>query len=105
MGGSDIATLSKLSTNIVALCDVDDVRAAGTFQAHPQAKRYKDFHEMLDKEDIDAVLVDTPDHSHARASIEAMKADMTADGYANLHGAFLRAERFAYADLPRPLQH
>src|SRR3981189_3254640 len=50
MGGSDIATFSKLGAIIVALCDVDQVRAAGTFAAQPRAKRYKDFHEMLEKE-------------------------------------------------------
>src|SRR3954452_15029615 len=64
MGGSDIATLSNLGANIVALCDVDEVRAAGTYRAHPRAKPYKDFREMLDKEGkhIDAVSVGTPDH-------------------------------------------
>ena len=36
MGGGDIATVSKLGTNIVALCDVDEVRAAGSFNAFPQ---------------------------------------------------------------------
>ena len=36
MGGGDIATVSKLGTNIVALCDVDDARAAGSFNAFPQ---------------------------------------------------------------------
>src|SRR5262245_9414236 len=50
MGGSDIATLTNLGANIVALCDVDEVRAAGTFAAHPKAKRFKDFRQMLDEE-------------------------------------------------------
>ena len=43
MGGGDIATISKLGANYVALCDVDDERAAGTFGAHPKARRYRDF--------------------------------------------------------------
>ena len=76
MGGGDIATVSKLGANFVALCDVDDERAAGTFNAHPKARRYKDFREMLDKEadNIDAVTVGTPDHIHAVASMAAIKA-------------------------------
>ena len=76
MGGGDIATFSKLGANFVALCDVDETRAAGTFHAHPQARRYKDFREMLDKEakNIDAVTVGTPDHVHAVASMAAIKA-------------------------------
>jgi predicted dehydrogenase len=76
MGGGDIATVSKLGANYVALCDVDEERAAGTFNAHPKARRYKDFREMLDKEakHIDAVTVGTPDHTHAVASMAAIKA-------------------------------
>lgn len=76
MGGSDIATLSKLGANIVALCDVDQVRAAGTFAAQPKARRYKDFHEMLEKEgkNIDAVTVGTPDHVHAIAAMAGVRA-------------------------------
>src|SRR4029453_6751402 len=76
MGGGDIATVSKLGANMVALCDVDEARAAGTFAAHPQARRYKDFREMIDKEakNIDAVTVGTPDHIHAVASMAAIRA-------------------------------
>lgn len=76
MGGGDIATFTKLGANYVALCDVDDERAAGTFNAHPKARRYRDFREMLDKEaaNIDAVNVGTPDHTHAVASMAAIKA-------------------------------
>src|SRR5258708_31277020 len=43
MGGGDIATHAKNGANIVALCDVDDERAAGAFHAYPNARRYKDF--------------------------------------------------------------
>jgi len=61
--------------NIVALCDVDDNRASGTFNAYPGAKRFKDFREMFDKmgNDIDAVLVCTPDHTHFAATMSAMQ--------------------------------
>ena len=76
MGGGDIGTFTKLGANFIALCDVDETRAAGTFNAHPNARRYKDFREMLDKEakNIDAVTVGTPDHIHAVAAMAAIKA-------------------------------
>jgi predicted dehydrogenase len=76
MGGGDIATVHRLGANIVALCDVDDQRAAGSFNAFPQARRYKDFRVLLDKEakNIDAVTVGTPDHIHAVASMAAIRA-------------------------------
>jgi len=61
--------------NIVALCDVDDQHAAGAYKRFPTAKRYKDFRKMLDEQkDIDAVIVATPDHNHAVASMAAVKA-------------------------------
>jgi predicted dehydrogenase len=61
--------------NIVALCDVDERRAAGTFQRFSRAKRYTDFRKMLDEihKEIDAVVVSTPDHTHAVAAVPAMK--------------------------------
>jgi len=72
-GGGDIGNVS--SENIVALCDVDEKRAGGTFNRFQNAKRYKDYRKMLDKEEknIDAVVVATPDHNHAPAVIRAMK--------------------------------
>lgn len=76
MGGGDIATHAKNGANIVALCDVDDQRAAGSFAAFPKAARYKDFRRMLEKEakHVDAVTVGTPDHVHAVASMAAIRA-------------------------------
>jgi predicted dehydrogenase len=60
---------------IAVLCDVDDRQAAGSRQKFPNAKYYKDFREMLDKEhkSIDACSVSTPDHTHAVAAIAAMQ--------------------------------
>lgn len=72
MGGSNIRRCT--SENIVALCDVDDNRAAGTFKAHPKAKKYRDFRKMLEREkNIEAVIVATPDHTHAVATMMALK--------------------------------
>ena len=75
MGGGDIANHARNGENIVALCDVDDQRGAGSFQAFPQARRYKDFRVMFDKEakNIDAVTVGTPDHIHAVAAMAAIR--------------------------------
>ncbi len=75
MGGSNTNACAAAGANIVALCDVDWARAADTFKKFPNARQYKSFVEMLDKEDkkIDAVIVATPDHMHAIASIAAMR--------------------------------
>jgi predicted dehydrogenase len=60
--------------NIVALCDVDTELASGIFNAFPKAKKYTDFRKMLEKQkDIDAVVVATPDHTHAVVAMMAMK--------------------------------
>jgi predicted dehydrogenase len=60
--------------NIIALCDVDDERARDAFEKFPRATRYRDFRKMLDSErSLDAVVVSTPDHTHAIAAISAMK--------------------------------
>jgi predicted dehydrogenase len=75
-GGNDIAIHARNGANIVALCDVDQQRAAGSFGAFPKATRYRDFRVLLDKEakHIDAVTVGTPDHIHAVASLAAIRA-------------------------------
>ena len=72
-GAGDIGEVS--SENIVALCDVDWRNAAGTFKKYPKARKYRDFRKMLDKEEknIDAVVVATPDHTHAVATMMAIK--------------------------------
>ncbi len=73
-GAGDVADIAAAGANIVALCDVDERSAAGTFKAFPLAKQYADFRVMLDKQqDIDAVIVSTPDHVHAIAAVAAMK--------------------------------
>ena len=60
--------------NIVALCDVDYNQSKPTFDKYPKAKVYKDYRVMLDKQkDIDAVIVATPDHSHAVITMKAIK--------------------------------
>ena len=73
MGASDVGQMR--GENIIALCDVDWQHAAGTFEKHPDAKKYRDFRVMLDKEgdNLDAVTVSTPDNLHAVAAMAAIK--------------------------------
>jgi len=73
-GASNIAAAAP-TENIVALCDVDDVRASMTFSRYPDAPKFRDFRQMLDKEgkNIDAVIVATPDHMHATAALWCME--------------------------------
>lgn len=71
-GASDIDGCK--SENIVALCDPDWNNAAKTFAKYPNARQYKDFRVMFDKEkSIDAVTVSTPDHTHAVAAMWAIE--------------------------------
>lgn len=63
------------SENLVALCDVDDVRAADAFKKFPNARRFRDFRVMFDQmgKGIDAVTVSTPDHMHFLPSMWAIE--------------------------------
>ena len=74
MGRVDLEDVSK-TENIVALCDVDwNNSVENVFKLYPGAQRYKDYRVMLDKQkDIDAVIVATPDHTHAIVSMEAIR--------------------------------
>jgi predicted dehydrogenase len=72
-GAGEVRDLTRAGGRFVALCDVDETRAGTTYKDFPDAKRYKDFRIMLEKEKgIDAVTVSTPDHTHANASLMAM---------------------------------
>ncbi len=75
VGGMGKNNLGKCETeNIVALCDVDFGLADAVFKKYPDAKRYKDFRVMLDEQkDIDAVIIATPDHTHAVIAMAAME--------------------------------
>jgi predicted dehydrogenase len=73
MGSDNLAACEDEA--VVALCDVDDRIAAVTWRKHPKAARFKDFRRMLDAETgIDAVIVATPDHTHAVITAAAMRA-------------------------------
>jgi predicted dehydrogenase len=66
---------NKGSDNIVALCDVDERMAVNARKNWPQAPFYRDFREMLEKENknIDAVIITTPDHMHGVQALAAMQ--------------------------------
>ncbi len=75
-GTPDLAAISSHpSVEVTALCDVDSVRLAKAGNLHPGAKLYRDYRKLFDQmgTSIDAVLVSTPDHTHAPASLRAMQ--------------------------------
>jgi len=75
VGGRGRGNLKALqSENIVALCDVDTRRAGNTFKTFPKAEQFCDFRKMFDQveKEIDAVVVATPDHTHAIAAMAAI---------------------------------
>lgn len=73
MGHANINNV-KNTENIVALCDVDWKYAKGTFEEHPNAKKYWDYRKMYDEmgKSIDAVIIATADHTHAMITADAM---------------------------------
>lgn len=72
----------------VSFCDVDDRRAQPTYELFPDVKRYKDFRKVFDTHlnDIDAIMVATPDHMHASIALP-----------------FMREKKHAYVE--KPLTH
>jgi predicted dehydrogenase len=76
IGGMGASNINACSTeNFVALCDVDDGYAGKVFDKFPNAKKYKDFRVMLDKEDknIDGVVIATPDHTHGVVAMACLQ--------------------------------
>ncbi len=76
-GAGNISELlggSEKIAELAAICDVDDNNLEAQGKKYPNAKRFFDFRTMLDEmDDLDAVLVSTPDHTHAVAAMAAMK--------------------------------
>jgi predicted dehydrogenase len=73
-GRSDTAHAANHG-RLVALCDVDEKRLDAMAANHKDAKKYVDYRELLHELDskIDAVVVSTPDHTHAPAAVMAMR--------------------------------
>ncbi|REJ70952.1 MAG: gfo/Idh/MocA family oxidoreductase [Planctomycetota bacterium] len=75
-GGRGRSNLNAVgeTENIVALCDVDSERLAQSAADYSTAATYSDYRAMLDEEKLDAVIVSTPDHTHAPAAVAAMQS-------------------------------
>ena len=92
VGGRGAGVMNGLdNTNkvkYVTLCDVDDRRAKNSYEKYPDAKRYKDFRKVFDNHlnEIDAIMVATPDHTHATIALP-----------------FMREKKHAYVE--KPLTH
>ena len=73
--GEAILNDAARTENIVALCDVDEARAADAFKRYGNLPKYKDFRVMLDKEgkNIDACTIGIPDHMHATVALACMQ--------------------------------
>lgn len=81
IGGVGSSKLSNIEgQNIVALCDIDSEYAADVFEEYPDAARYVDYRRMLDEmeDEIDGVVVATPDHTHAVIALAAMERGINA---------------------------
>src|SRR5438876_6141081 len=74
-GGVDVDEVAAEGHNFVALCDVDSKYAAKMFAKYPKVRQFTDYRVMLDKmgKEIDAVVIGTPDHTHAVIAMEAMR--------------------------------
>jgi len=76
MGASDLNDISShKSVDVVALCDVDSMALSSASKLHPKAKLFSDYRLMFKEisDSIDAVIISTPDHTHAPASMMAME--------------------------------
>lgn len=74
VGGGNVDNVAE-SENIVALADIDHDYASDAFEAHPDAAVYSDYRRMFDEmgAEIDAVIIATPDHTHAKITADAMR--------------------------------
>ncbi|MCC9644795.1 Gfo/Idh/MocA family oxidoreductase [Rhodopirellula sp. JC740] len=74
-GARDVRRMIHAGGTPVALCDVDVQRAGKTFCQHPDVERFTDYRIMLDEfgDEFDAVVISTPDHSHAAIGLEAIR--------------------------------
>jgi len=76
IGNPQLKDARNAGFQVEALCDVDDVHAKKTYDEFPQARKYRDFRDLLASEGdrIDAVYCGTPDHTHAIITLAALRA-------------------------------
>jgi len=72
-GKGEVDAAGVANENIVAICDVDENMLGKSATRYTKATRFVDFRRLLEQKDIDAVTVSTPDHTHAVASVMAMR--------------------------------
>jgi len=74
VGGRGAGDLDAVSSeNIVALCDAQTNTLDGAASRFPNAKKYFDYRELLEQTKLDAVVIGTPDHHHAPATVRALR--------------------------------
>jgi predicted dehydrogenase len=105
MGQSNLRAALRLGAQAVALCDVDDEQVAKTkawvakdFSQTPELET-RDFRKVLERKDVDAVLIGTPDHWHALPTIMACEAGK--DVYVEKPLSLTIAEGRAMVDVAR----
>src|SRR5262245_14538397 len=79
MGSNHLKQCQKEYIDLRALCDINPGRRQTAAQnlvksGWPQPREYDNWHEMLNKEDLEAVIIATPLWSHAEIAIGALKA-------------------------------
>jgi len=75
-GAYDMNEVANAGAAIVALCDVDENRTGEARKRFPDAKFYPDWRRLLDQKGLDAVVIATPDHTHAVATLAALKTGL-----------------------------
>ena len=75
-GEYDWRHVAEAGAAIVALCDVDERRTGKVREHFPKATFYTDFRRLLEQKDLDAVVIATPDHTHAVATLAALQAGL-----------------------------
>jgi predicted dehydrogenase len=70
-GSDNLAALAE--ENIAALCDVDERELHPVAARYPKAKTHRDSRKLIEQNDLDAVVIATPNHTHAVAAIRALR--------------------------------
>ena len=72
--GRGVAREAAALGQMLAVCDVDDVNLSQAQKAWPEAKLYKDFRKLLERDDVHIIVNGTPDHWHTLVNLSALKA-------------------------------